>query len=99
MTGFQEILLLIVLIAAILLFPRMTPAAKANRAAGAKRRGPLFSGPVRLAILASLLWPVVLAVATRPWSDSQNLMLFLLVGPAPVAVCALIIPRGRSTAT
>jgi hypothetical protein len=84
-SGIQEILVLVGIVGAIFLLPRL----------GSRSRPPvpmrrLFSNPrarlsggMRLAVSASLLWPLGVAVYLEPWRTGPRA--FLLAGLLPVA--------------
>ncbi|MFK5953506.1 MAG: hypothetical protein QM498_10650 [Desulfobacterium sp.] len=84
MAGIQEILTLILLIACILFLPRLFGGNKASGRKKAKRLSP--SGKLRLAIVLSLIFPLVIAVPLRPWHP-ENQSMFLLGGLLPVVLC------------
>ena len=84
-SGIQEILVLVIIILLILFAPRIlkrhrpaTPPAPAGTPAPIR-----FSGRLRLALVASILWPLLTAAFFKPWQLSQ-LDAFLLIGPGPV---------------
>lgn len=84
-SGIQEILVLVIIILLILFVPRIlsrhrpsTPKPPAATAAPIR-----FTGRRRLALVASILWPLLMAAYFRPWQLSQ-LNAYLLIGPGPV---------------
>ena len=82
MTGISEILVLILLICAVLIVPRMmAPASKKTAARTVKKR---LSAKMRAGIVLSALVPVVAALLLRPWSG--NITLFVIAGILPVAL-------------
>lgn len=85
MTGISEILVLLLLIACILILPRMmkgVPAKRSNTSAPMIRKlGPA----VRLGIVASILYPVVLLLYLKPWSTGAYLSV-ISIGLLPVLV-------------
>ena len=82
MPGTQEILILVVIIAAIFFLPRLM----AKKPDGPVTLRPVkrLSGRMRLAIFVSILWPIALGLFLRPWQ--QGLILFLCVGILPVSL-------------
>ena len=81
MTGLSEILFLIFLLSGILILPRMLNPAPPKKDTDTFTR---LSKKKRAAIVASILYPIVCAVAIKPW-DGQ-LLLFAATGTAPVAL-------------
>lgn len=81
MTGIQEILVLILIILGIFYLPRL-----ASRGRQVKNPTPLsgLSGWTRLAIAASVFWPLLAAVYFQPWR--KDLVLFIYLGVGPVVV-------------
>jgi amino acid transporter len=84
LAGIQEILTLILLIACIIFLPRLFGGNKASGRKKAKRLSP--SGKLRLAIVLSVVFPLVMAVPLPPWYP-ENRPLFLLGGILPVVLC------------
>ena len=83
-SGIQEILIIVLIISAIFLVPRMMNPRPAPQKV-VLRRAPLkLSWSLRLAIILSILWPVVCAFYFKPWQ--QNLILFATMGIGPVVV-------------
>ena len=85
MSGLTEILLILVIIVVLFFLPRM-----ASRSAPAARKAaprPLvkrLSGRLRLAVLASVVWPAAAALWLQPWKSDH--LLFVGIGAAPVIV-------------
>lgn len=82
MSGFQEILLLVALVLAIFFLPRVLPAR--NQQATPRRGVRPISGRMRLALVASAVWPAAVAAYIQPWKT--DLPLFLYAGLGPVAI-------------
>lgn len=80
MSGIQEILVIVLLIVALLVIPRMIGKNRRSSAPLPSRRP--VTGTVRLAILASFAWPVAAALYFKPWSHGW--LLFATWGIAPV---------------
>ncbi len=83
MSGFQEILIILLILLGVLYLPR-----RGAREAGGDMRGVrrslAVSGRMRLAIAVSVLYPVAMALYLRPWQGDP--LPFLGVGLLPVAV-------------
>jgi hypothetical protein len=92
MSGFQEILLIVVILLAIFFIPRMTArnAAPASRRhappirANLRRFPPLLSVRQRLAVLASVVWLCGTLLYFRPWAGDW--VLFGAVGALPLII-------------
>ncbi len=85
MPGIQEILILIIIVVAIVLVPRMI--GRRQETVPVKPAVAL-SGRMRLAIAASLLWPAIMAVVFKPWR--QDPVIFFYVGLGPVALAWIV---------
>ncbi|MEA2059325.1 MAG: hypothetical protein U9P10_02120 [Thermodesulfobacteriota bacterium] len=81
MTGIQEILTLIMIIAGIVVLPRMFKKEKTTKPRGKKIT---LSGTLRLGLVASILIPVISAFFFRPWD--QRIDRFILTAIFPVAL-------------
>jgi hypothetical protein len=79
MPGFQEILLVAVILLGLLFVPRMLPRKGAQTSA---RPAIVISRNLRVAIAASVIYPVVAAAFMQPWR--KDLLLFLYTGLGPV---------------
>jgi hypothetical protein len=84
-SGIQEILVLVVILGAILLLPRLGSRSRPPESVRRTRRSPLarLSGGMRVAVSASVLWPLATAVYLEPWQNGPRA--FLLAGLLPVA--------------
>ena len=82
-SGLQEILLIVFIVLAIVLLPRITGRRRAPVATGrVGRRSYLkLSGSLRLAILGSLVWLFLAAVYFEPWHRDPSLYLYAGAGP------------------
>jgi hypothetical protein len=87
MSGIQEILLLVAIVLGIIFLPKLTrrggsypPAPRLVRLNRIK-----LTGKLRLAIAASVFWPLVVAAYFQPWH--KDLVPFIYWGIGPVAVC------------
>ena len=79
MSGFQEILLVAVILLGILFIPRMLPRKGAQTPT---RPAMVISRNLRVAIAASVIYPIVAAAFLQPWRN--DLILFLYAGMGPV---------------
>ena len=82
-SGIQEILVLVIIILAIFILPRILSRGQQNQVPP-REAGIALSGKMRLAIAASALWPAVVAAFMQPWKD--NLPRYIYVGAGPVAI-------------
>jgi hypothetical protein len=82
-SGWQEILLILVILGVILMLPRRGGRSARGPAVARPRRR--LTGPWRLAVLLSLLWPAATAVWLQPWGAPDALVRFVWLGAAPVA--------------
>jgi len=83
--GIQEIFILVIIVLAILLVPRMM--GRREESVPVKPAVSL-SGAMRLAIAASLFWPAIMAAVFKPWR--QDPVAFFYVGLGPVALAWII---------
>ena len=86
-TGIQEILILVAIILGILFLPRILNRGQESRQVESKPPY-VLSGKMRLAIAASILWPVAIAVILEPWK--KDLFPFLYLGLGPVVLVWVI---------
>ena len=79
----NEILVIIAIALAIFMLPRLTgkQIEKGGRQAGVISK---MTGWGRLAVMASILWPAVMAFFLKPWNG--NWPMFLCVGIGPVVL-------------
>lgn len=86
MSGIQEILLIILLILALLILPRIFSSRRVTVVSKPARAGRLpLSGKFRLAILSSFLWLFALSAVYVPWRGQWLSFLYAGVGPLIVA--------------
>lgn len=69
MTGISEILVLVLLIACIFILPRMMKGEPETKTRVLKKKAPL-SAKIRLGIILSLIYPLVLALYLKPWNTA-----------------------------
>ena len=81
-SGIQEILVLVAIILGILFLPRILNRGQKEEKAAAPKPAAVFSGKMRLAIAASVLWPSVVAAFMQPWEDDIVPFLYIGLGPA-----------------
>ena len=81
MSGVNEILLIAAIVAGIFLVPRMMPA---KRQLQIVRQPVVISAKMRVAIAASIVYPVAAAAYFQPWKTDP--VLFVYVGLGPVAL-------------
>ena len=81
-SGFQEILLIGLILAGLFVLPRM--ATPRPRPARLRRPAKKLPWTFRLAIVLSFLWPAAWALYLNPWQ--KEMILFAVVGLAPVVV-------------
>ena len=79
MSGFQEILLVAVILLGILFVPRMLPRKGVQTSS---RPAIVISRNLRVAIVASVIYPAVAAAFLQPWR--KDMILFLYAGLGPV---------------
>lgn len=96
MSGIQEILILVLIVLGIFFIPRITARNAPRRAMrpALGRRPGLFSGRIRLAIVASALWPLAAAAWLRPWEGDWVPFLYLGAGPVAAAWSIAWVTRG-----
>ena len=83
-SGIQEILLIILIVLAIFLIPRMIKPRPSPQPVRMRRPALPLSWTLRLAIVVSLLWPLGCALYFKPWQ--QALVPFATIGIGPVVV-------------
>jgi len=80
MSGITEILLIVAILLGIFMLPRLM-ARKPAQADQTRVEGTPLTGRMRFAILASLLWPVLVAFFLRPWNSHWFAFFYIAVGP------------------
>ena len=82
-SGLQEILLIVFIVLAIVFLPRTAGRRRTPVATDRLRRRSYvrLSGPLRLAILGSLVWLFLAAVYFEPWHRDPSLYLYAGAGP------------------
>ncbi|MCD4722065.1 MAG: hypothetical protein K8S13_19710 [Desulfobacula sp.] len=81
MTGISEILVLVLLIACILILPRLFKGEPVKKTSSSKQRKKL-SAKIRFGIVLTLVYPIVLALYIKPWNE--NIISFISFGIIPV---------------
>jgi len=81
--GVQEILVLVIIILAIFLLPRIFSKEDPAKAANFSVSGVLstLTGKMRLALIMSLVWPLTVAGYLQPWKTGVHLFLYVGLGP------------------
>ncbi len=84
MSGFQEILVIVLIVLALFLVPRMRQPSRSSTPAAAEKgtAAPLLRGRTRLAIFVSLVWVGLAAAYFQPWRS--QLVPFVYFGLGPV---------------
>ena len=90
-SGIQEILVLVIIILAIFFVPRMMNKREHTKPSAAV---PTLSGRLRLAIAASIFWPVLMAAFLKPWHQDPAIYLYIAVGPVACAWCIYWVSAG-----
>ncbi len=78
MSGFQEILLVVVILLGILFVPRMLQRRDTQTS---PRLAVVISRSMRVAIAASVIYPAVAAAFLQPWQKDWILFLYAGLGP------------------
>jgi len=84
MSGVMEILVVVLIAVGILMLPRVMnrqPARDIQRL----DQGVRMTGWIRLAVLASLLWPALLGLYLKPWNNRWHIFVYGSVGPVALA--------------
>jgi len=84
MSGLMEILLIVAIILCIFMLPGLLRRQQENEVRPTDQ-GLGLTGWRRLAILASLLWPALLALYLKPWNSHWHIFLYVAVGPVVLA--------------
>ena len=79
MSGFHEIMLVAAILLGILFLPRMLPRKVAQTST---RPAIVIARNLRIAIAASVIYPIVAAAFLQPWR--KDLILYLYAGVGPV---------------
>jgi hypothetical protein len=88
MSGIQEILLILGLVLGVIFIPRMMP--KRPEARRQSVTPPFkYSGRLRAALVASAIYPAIVAAWFQPWQ--KDLAMFCYIGIGPVVVSWLVV--------
>lgn len=79
MSGLQEILVIVLVIAFILFLPRLTGSGTKKTSNKALQT---LSGKMRLAVIASVIWLLLWATYFKPWTG--EILVFTLIGLCPI---------------
>lgn len=85
-SGFQEILLIGLIIVGILVLPRMIKPQQAPPQIASYRPTSRLTWTFRLAIVLSILWPAGWTLYFKPWHQQSSVVPLILVGIGPVVV-------------
>ena len=83
MTGISEILVLVLLIACILILPRMFKGEPAKKTSLSTKRK-ILSAKIRFGIVLTLVYPMAIALYIKPWNE--NIIPFISFGILPVFI-------------
>ncbi len=83
MSGMMEILLIAAIVLGVFLLPRLRPQ-KPERDLQLLNYSLKFTGWMRFAILASILWPALIALFLKPWNNNWPPFLYVALGPLAV---------------
>ena len=83
MSGLQEILVVVVIVLAVVLIPRMRGGQRALQ----RSPRPAFrmTGRMRLGIAASVVYPALVAAAMKPWKSDPVRFVYFGIGPVALA--------------
>ena len=84
-SGIQEILLIVLILTALFLIPRMLKPRPAPRKIVVRRPAHILSWTLRLAIVCSFLWPATCALYFKPWEQDVTRFLYIGIGPVVLA--------------
>ena len=84
MSGVMEILLVVLIAVGIFMLPRVMNR-QPERGIRRLDRGLKISGWMRLAVLASFLWPALLGLYIKPWNNHWHIFLYGALGPLVLA--------------
>ena len=82
-TGTQEIFVLIIIVIIVFFLPRVLSRNQANRVTqfSISKAFSVLSGKTRLAVIASFIWPLVVAGFLKPWEKDLVTFLYIAIGP------------------
>lgn len=83
MSGLQEILVVVVIVLAVILIPRM----RGQQGELERTPRPAFrlTGRMRLAIAASVVYPALIAALLKPWRNDPVRFVYFGIGPVALA--------------
>ena len=86
MSGFHEILIVVIIILAIFFVPRLTAKqAQHHRFPVRAKSLPALTGKLRLLIVFSIMWPILLALYFEPWHKSPIPFVYVAVLPVIIS--------------
>ena len=80
MSGIMEILLIVAIVLGIFMLPRLM-VRKPEGDLELRDQGFRFTGRMRFAIFASLLWPALVVFFLEPWKGHWPIFFYVAVGP------------------
>jgi len=92
MSGFHEILLVAIILLAILFVPRMMPRKIEHMP---RQRALVISRNMRVAIVASVLYPAAAAAFFQPWRKDPISFLYIGLGPVVLGWLLFWVFKGR----
>ena len=86
MSGFQEILIVAIIVLAVIFLPRL----RGQQQTGTRiqQSAPQITGRLRLAIAMSVIYPAIVAAVLQPWKG--DMVRFIYIGLGPVLVAWLL---------
>ena len=80
----SEILVIVAIALGIIMLPRLTGRRTENT--GRQTSGvSSINGWMRLAIMASVLWPAIMAFFLKPWNDHWPMFFYVAIGPVALS--------------
>ncbi len=83
-TGTNELFIIVIIIIILFIIPRLSIRPAGRDQIRVVKRPIFLSGQMRVAIVASILWPIGVAVFTEPWNGTWPV--FLIIGLTPVII-------------
>ncbi len=93
MSGFTEILVVLVIVLGIVLLPRRLGRQEENIVQSQSRITSL-TGWTRLALFISIFWPAFFVIYLRPWEGHWPAFLTLALGPVIIGWCVFWVFSG-----
>ncbi len=80
----SEILVIVAIALGIIMLPRLTGRRAENTGCQASGFSKI-NGWMRLAIMASVLWPAIMAFFLKPWNDHWPTFFYIAIGPVALS--------------